>query len=327
MLVMPGHAAAVFDLDQAAGDAPLRPIKEKTRSLGHTVPISLLNPKERTMSYKVISTVITGDKPLTPATETAITLATRFQAHFEAHTLGLDMTDPGFYYAGAEAMVLDTNLKQAWQDRTAAETAIERRMTGEVTPWSRKGAVLQQTGIARYAAQNLRFSDLVVLPRPYEGPDGSDDSVLAEACLFTAERPVLMIPQGATAPLSGGRILLGWNDGAEALSAARAALPMLQQADLVDICVIDPPRTGDHRSDPGGLLAQYLVRHGVKSQVAVLTRSEASIGHILMRHARETGAEMIVTGAYGHSRLRQAVFGGTSRDLLGACDIPLFMAR
>jgi nucleotide-binding universal stress UspA family protein len=279
------------------------------------------------MSYKVISTLVTSGDQLSAATESAIALASRFSAHLDFHALGFDRTDPGFYYAGAEAIVLETNIKEARKNQAAAEAAIEERMHAEVTPWSVTESILQQAALQSHMAMRMRFSDLVVLPRPYQDPLSSDEAVTAEACLFEAERPVLMLPEGAQPPRSGGRILLGWNGGAEALSAARAALPFLQQANQVDICIIDPPRHSEDRSDPGGAFAQYLVRHGVKPQIDVLARTEESIGRIMMRRAVETGAEMIVAGAYGHSRLREAVFGGTSRDLLGQCTKPLFMSR
>lgn len=279
------------------------------------------------MSYKVVSNVVTSAEQANAATNAAIELAARFDAHLDLHALGFDRTDPGFYYAGAETIVLETNIRAAREMQAAAEAAAERRMSSEVTPWSVTGAILQPAALQNHVSRRMRFADLIVLPRPYQDPDSNDEAVMAEACLFEAERPVLMMPDGAKTPRMGGRILLGWNDGPEALAAARAALPFLKQADQVDICVVDPPRHSEDRSDPGGLMAQYLVRHEVKSQVSVLARTEDSIGSILMRRAKEIGAEMIVTGAYGHSRLREAVFGGTSRDLLKKCETPLLMAR
>ncbi len=114
---------------------------------------------------------------------------------------------------------------------------------------------------------------------------------------------------------------------AEALAAARAALPILRQADVADICIIDPPKHAADRSDPGGAMAQYLMRHGTKSEVAVLAKTETHVGHILLRRAQEVGANMIISGAYGHSRMREAIFGGATLDLLETADIPIFMSR
>jgi nucleotide-binding universal stress UspA family protein len=191
--------------------------------------------------------------------------------------------------------------------------------------WALQSATVQGPALTDYLARKLRFCDLVVLPRPYQ--DNPDAEALVEACLFAAERPVLMIPKGCKAPDAGGHILMGWNDGAEALAAARAALPLLQQADIADICIIDPPMHAADRSDPGGAMAQYLMRHGTRSEVAVLAKTEPHVGEILLRRAREVGAQLIVSGAYSHSRLREAVFGGATRSLLERADRPILMSR
>lgn len=280
------------------------------------------------MSYKVISTLVTGDAIQTDAIEAAITLATELGAHLDAYALGVDRIESNFYYAGAEAIVIAENSRFAVEERDTAEAWIKTRMAAELIPYSILPAVIYHQGLQRYLAKNLRLSDLVVLQRPdSENDQARRQSLTVEACIFEAERPLLMIPKGVRAPRSGGRILVGWNEGPEALSAVRAAMPFLKAAQQVDICIIDPPKHGQNRSDPGGQIAQYLGRHGVRAQIDVLAQTEPDIGAILSRKATEIGAEMLVTGAYGHSRMREAVFGGTSRALIESCPLPLLMAR
>ena len=215
--------------------------------------------------------------------------------------------------------------RDAMAERDKLENWLKERMHGELVRWSSQSATVQGPALSQYLASKLRFSDLVVLPRPYQ--DNPEAATLVEACLFAAERPVLMIPKGCKAPDAGGPVLMGWNDGAEALAAARAALPLLEEAAVADICIIDPPSHAADRSDPGGAMAQYLMRHGTRSEVAVLAKTEPHVGEILLRRAKEVGAQMIVSGAYGHSRLREAVFGGATRDLLEMADLPILMSR
>jgi len=279
------------------------------------------------MSYKVITTLVTADNNDATAAEVAIELASQSKAHLDFYALGLERMEANFYYAGAEAVVMAETAKHAKEDRDAAEKWVEDRMKAELTPFAVVPAIIPNSALQRFLAVRLRFTDLVVLPQPTDNNTYRQDMTILESCLFEAERPALIVPTGKTAPKSGGRIVLGWNEGAEALSAARAALPFLQKAQQVDICVIDPPKHGENRSDPGGQLAAYLARHGVKAQVDVLAKTEPNVGAILIRKAKEINAEMIITGAYGHSRLREAVFGGTSRELIDSCPIPLFMAR
>jgi nucleotide-binding universal stress UspA family protein len=101
----------------------------------------------------------------------------------------------------------------------------------------------------------------------------------------------------------------------------------LKLAELVDVTVVDPPQRGPERSDPGGLLCQYLVRHGIKAQVSVLAKTLPKVSEVLARHARDEGCDMMVMGAYGHSRLREAVLGGATRAVLEGAEIPVLMAH
>ncbi|MDX8351549.1 universal stress protein [Cognatiyoonia sp. IB215182] len=277
------------------------------------------------MSYKIIATILTDTDQSTEGLDAAISLADRMSAHLDIYVVTISHTETNNYYLGAEALMVAEQTRDAIDERQKLEAWLEDRMHGELIRWSMEAATVQGPALTGYLARKLRFSDLVVLPRPYQNnPEAAN---LVEACLFAAERPVLMIPQGCKAPEAGGHVLMGWNDGAEALAAARAALPLLQEADIADICIIDPPQHAADRSDPGGAMAQYLMRHGTKSEVAVLAKTEPQVGDILLRRAKEVGAQMIVSGAYGHSRLREAVFGGATRSLLELADRPILMSR
>jgi nucleotide-binding universal stress UspA family protein len=277
------------------------------------------------MSYKIIATILTDQHQATEGLDAAIALAGRMDAHLELFVVTISHTETSTYYMGAEALMIAEQTRDAMAQRDKIEVWLKDRMQGEMVRWSIQTATVQGPALTGYLAQKLRFSDLVVLPRPYQ--KDPEAATLVEACLFAAERPVLMIPKGCKAPDVGGHVLMGWNDGDEALAAARAALPLIEQAEVADICIIDPPKHGPDRSDPGGAMAQYLMRHGTKSEVAVLAKSEPHIGDILMRRARDVGAQMIVSGAYGHSRLREAVFGGATRSLLELADRPILMSR
>ena len=109
--------------------------------------------------------------------------------------------------------------------------------------------------------------------------------------------------------------------------AVRAAMPFLQAADSVRVVVIDPPTHGPNRSDPGGLLSQFLSRHGVRVEIDVLSKTLPRVSDVLMRHVKDTEADMVVMGAYGHSRFREAILGGATRNMLEQADIPVLMAH
>ena len=111
------------------------------------------------------------------------------------------------------------------------------------------------------------------------------------------------------------------------MRAIRTALPLLQAAKSVHIAIIDPSDSGSERSDPGGALAVFLSRHNIRCDIQVLARQGSSISERLSQHVIETGSDMLVMGGYGHSRFREAVLGGATRDMLEHSKVPVLMAH
>jgi nucleotide-binding universal stress UspA family protein len=91
--------------------------------------------------------------------------------------------------------------------------------------------------------------------------------------------------------------------------------------------VIDPPAHGPNRSDPGGLLSQYLARHDVNIEIDVLSKALPRVSDVMRRHVTDIDADMVVMGAYGHSRFREAILGGATRNMLETSEVPVFMAH
>ena len=111
------------------------------------------------------------------------------------------------------------------------------------------------------------------------------------------------------------------------MSAVRQALPFLKAADQVSIVVIDPPQHGPERSDPGGMLCQMLVRHGVRAEVSVLARTMPRVSDVLARHVRDQNADLLVMGAYGNKRWWEILFGGVTRTILDSMTALTLLSR
>jgi nucleotide-binding universal stress UspA family protein len=107
----------------------------------------------------------------------------------------------------------------------------------------------------------------------------------------------------------------------------RKSLPLLQSARMVDVVMVDPPAHSPERSDAGGAICMMLSRHGIKAEVSILSKTLPRVSEVLARYAGEHGCDIVVMGGYGHSRLREAVLGGVTRDLLTATTLPLLMAH
>ena len=279
------------------------------------------------MTYRTITTVLT-DLDLDAASfKAARDLARREEAHLDVLCLGLDRTQPGFYYAGANAMVVQDNLTQAREDSLRLESGARAKLQGADFAWSATAISAQMVALGGLIAHRTRFSDLVVLPRPYGGDRTHECEAITEAAMFDGDVPVLIQPDGADWPQEVSTILVGWNESTEAMRAIRAALPFLKQADTVNITIVDPPQHGPERSDPGGALSQMLSRHGVRAEVSVLSKTLPRVCDVLLRHAGDIGADLVVMGAYGHSRFRESILGGATRNMLELAEIPVLLAH
>ncbi|RXV70309.1 universal stress protein [Roseovarius sp. A46] len=279
------------------------------------------------MTYNSLFTVLTDPALVDETLTHAIAVAEANDAHLDALCLGVDRSQTGYYYAGASAVVLQETISRAQEDAEEIDRLVRARLDKSTIRWAAEMGVAQLADIGRHVAARARFSDLVTLPQPYGEGRGAELEAVTESALFEGRTPVLVAPaKGAPTP-NPRRILLGWNESPEALAATRAAIPLLRMAETVHVVVIDPPMHGPNRSDPGGLLAQYLARHGVKTEIDVLSRSLPRVSDVLLRHMTDMDADMVVMGAYGHSRFREAIFGGATRYMLEQATVPVFMAH
>lgn len=279
------------------------------------------------MGYKTILTVITQPGQ-TAQLDAAVALARREDAHLDVFCLGVDHTQTGYYYAGASAYVFQEAIDRAMASAEALETEVRGHLGAQDIRWSAESAVAQMGGVGALIAQRARFADLVVLAQPYGEGAAPDAEAVVEAALFDGNCPVLILPHGQSDVAGiGRRVIIAWNQSDEALTAIRRARPILKSADLVEITVVDPSPHSPEGSDPGGALCQMLTRHGIKAEVVVLAKTLPTVSEVLNRRAAETGADLIVMGAYSHSRLREAIMGGATRHMLERAKVPVLMAR
>ena len=224
-------------------------------------------------------------------------------------------------------MILQETLERAQAEADALGALVEGKLKNENIGWATETAVAQIAGLARLVAERARYADIVVLPRPYGEGRGVEDEAVLEAALFEGHAPVLVVPGKDLPDSFGRRIVLAWNESVEALSAVRKSMPLLAAADLVDVAIIDPPQHGPDRSDPGGRLSQMISRHGVRAEVSVLAKTMPRVSDVIRRHAGDRGADLVVMGAYGHSRFREAILGGATRNMLESCEVPVLLAH
>lgn len=160
------------------------------------------------------------------------------------------------------------------------------------------------------AAVHARYADLTVA-----SPGVCRDLVFASAT------PVLAVPASSNAG-APRRVLIAWNGSREAARAVHDALPMLEAAETVDVIIVDPS------SEAVGMdLARNLGRHGVKVNVRERLSNGAEVGELLLEEVRASGADMLVMGAYGHSRFREWVLGGATEEVMDQSKVPALLSH
>ncbi|RWA77260.1 universal stress protein [Mesorhizobium sp.] len=277
------------------------------------------------MSFRTLLTVTGADQG-----DVDLKLAAALCEEINAHlsVLALVIAAPP---AGGEYAVVSP----AWLAEREAEMRMLEKRTAAVSKLLSESLVSadlssdypDQSWADEVIGRRARYADLTVI-----GPEllttGTLKKKVIEGALFSSGKPILLVPGGARATLKPKRIVVAWDASLEASRAVREALDMLSNAEEVRIAMVDPIEDERHHGDePGADAAAYLVRHGVKVVVDRLPSANHSIADVLRQHAVDTGAELMVMGAYGHSRLRERIFGGVTRSLIEGAGLPILMAR
>jgi nucleotide-binding universal stress UspA family protein len=204
--------------------------------------------------------------------------------------------------------------------RAAAQAAVTQSAPG---PGMASGWMRSLTGAMEdVVTHEARLADLIVFPQS-AGVGDTRLAVTLEATLLGSARPLLLTPDRPPAKI-GGTVAIAWNGGAECARAVAAAMPFLIRAGAVHIITADTSATS---SDEAGKLAEYLAWHGIQAKVDKIVPSGEPVGEALLARAAELGADLMVMGGYGHSRMRELIMGGVTRHVLAHPGLPVLMAH
>jgi nucleotide-binding universal stress UspA family protein len=183
--------------------------------------------------------------------------------------------------------------------------------------------------IARGLAEHGRFADLLVVGQDdTENPSFVEPFLLSQNVVMQSSAPVLVIPIGLSPPGVGQNILVAWDGSREAARAVRDSLPLLLQAGQVSLLAIDPNGQGYVRSEANpAAMAAHLERHGIKAETMEMIAEEKTVTEVLLARIAEVGADLLVMGAFGHSRLKELLLGGVTYDLLLKLPVPVLMSH
>jgi nucleotide-binding universal stress UspA family protein len=231
---------------------------------------------------------------------------------------------------GRAGVGLRENIAQAARSQaaTAAQAAIDKfeqaaRRQGLSAESHRISAGLDAS--AGLFIRIARRSDMSIVAQPESGTGGFD-RLIVEAALFESGRPVLIVPYIQKGALKLDNVMVCWDGGRAAARAFADAVPFLARAKAVEvITVTDEP--GKDGEIAGADIAHHLARHGLKVEVERLVAGEIDAASKILSYAADTGTDFIVMGGYGHSRLREVVLGGVTREMLRSMTVPVLMSH
>jgi nucleotide-binding universal stress UspA family protein len=270
----------------------------------------------------------------TPRSSARLAVAARLAAQHGAHLSGVHVIDipSANYFYGAAMPFVPTNPEEIVErmrtDAAAAAAPVEAafrdclRRNGLPGEWR-----MVEGNPAATVALHARYADLTVVGQPDPGePQDSDATTVTT--VMTSGRPVLAIPFVGDFPTLGERVLIAWNASREAARAVNDVLPLLAGAKQVTVLAINPQRgVGGHGDVPAADITLHLARHGVKAEAAHTVSRDIADGEVLLSYAADIGADLIVAGAYGHSRARELVFGGVTRTLIAEMTAPVLLSH
>ena len=259
--------------------------------------------------------------------EHAVAVCRRFDAHLTA--LHLNMLPSVVVAAEAGGPVaIDWQLQDdAIANGNVAEGRLRERLARAFSSAELRRRDLYASQFAEAVAAQGQTGDLTVVSRPYGDGVPDIDPDVVEGALFGSGRGALIVPRTGGSPAGYKTILLGWRSSRETARAVCEAMPLLRVAEQVFVTMIDEGGApAEAREEPAADIARHLDRHGVSVEIRHLSRWDHP-GEGLISEAGVVGADLIVAGAYGHSRLREWVTGGTTRDLLTHSPLPLLMAH
>ena len=282
------------------------------------------------MSYKDLLVVLDSDA----ASRRRIDLAAGLAERFAAHLVGLyplpvpEVPHHLSYYDPAVLNPFFLDLRQqaqaaAEEEREAFEHAASLR--GLSAEWR----LVAEGGAQADAALHARYVDLTILGQL--DPDRGDVELIRprpEQVTLASGRPILVIPYAGQFATVGRRVLIGWDASREATRAVNDAMPLLMAADIVTVLTIDAREGPDaHGELPGADISLHLARHGVKAEIERTVSAGIAPGEVLLSRAADLGADLLVIGAYGHSRVRELLLGGATRSILQSMTLPVLMSH
>jgi nucleotide-binding universal stress UspA family protein len=258
------------------------------------------------------------------AAEYATSIAAMFGAHITGVSFVYEPVIPDGMLGGVPVDLIEL---QRQENSKAANDAISRfDAAAKKAGLSAETRLLDATfgGAATSFAQISRRFDLVVVGQA-QRERGPADDLLIEGALFESGRPLVVVPYIQRRGITLERVLACWDGSRTAARAIGDAMPLLERAKAVEVVIVAEERKSEEMT--GANMNAHLGRHGVAASVKRIAKGDIAIQDALLSYAADSGADFMVMGGYGHSRLREFILGGVTRGILASMTLPVLMSH
>lgn len=260
-----------------------------------------------------------------PAAKYAIDLASRHDAHITGLALAFEPLAPAFAATPMPIDYIQDAQEQAIAAAKESQKVFEELARVAAVKYESRRADLLTGGPLEVILRHCRTTDLVAIGQANPEQHEPMRDLLIETILFESGVPALIVPY-IGAPENGPKnVLVGWDGSPTASRAVHAALPMLAEADKITVLVVG--KQSGFAGQPGADIATYLARHDLDVTINVVSNTQIGVADTLLNTVSENGHDLVVMGGYGHSRMREFLFGGASREILSAMTVPVLMAH
>ncbi|WP_142847443.1 universal stress protein [Telmatospirillum sp. J64-1] len=280
------------------------------------------------MPFKDILVYVDNTAQCPARLEVAANLAVEHGAHLVGLFVHPRTNVPGFVMAQYGSQIAQFQEEFAREAHDKSKTAFENqcRLSGVSFEWREAHGDLVEA-----VSLHGRYADLLITGQiDPESDDQAARNNLTDHLLLEVGRPVLVVPYAGRFPVIGKNILVAWNGSREATRAVNDALPLLTRATQVNVLAVNPkPGKGarGHGEVPGADICLHLARHDVPAVCHHIGGEDMDVGDMLLSRAAEEGADMMVMGAYGRTRLTELVLGGATRHIMQHMTVPVLFSH
>ncbi len=257
----------------------------------------------------------------------AIQYCENTRAHLSVLVVGVSPPPPVYAYGTVPDDSWTSEISAGKAKATERGEAVEKQVQKAGISADVSISYSEYAQIDDVVGERARYADITLIPSTMSN-DGDLRDKAVYGALYLSTKPVYLSAPSSRKTFEADKIMIAWDSGVPAARAVGQAMGLLRNSREVYIVMVDPVASSAiNGGEPGADLAQYLARHGMKIEVERLASGGLPVSEVLQKHARDIGADLMVMGAFGHSRLRQLIFGGTTASMLETPTVPVLLSH